>query len=96
VEGKTVVQQETGERRKEGKKGAFCLTNCQLWIRIAFGCDTVELDQWFATFERTTTNEQRHISESSTTPLQKPHITTLSTAMSYTASVVDELNTIMK
>jgi hypothetical protein len=37
---------------KEEKKGAFYLTNCQLWIRIAVGCDTVALDQWFATFRK--------------------------------------------
>jgi hypothetical protein len=40
--------------------------------------------------------EQRHISESSTTPLRKPHTTTLLTSMIYTASVVDEWNIITK
>ena len=40
--------------------------------------------------------KQRHISESPTTPLRKPHTTTLSTAIVYETSVVDEWNIIMR
>jgi len=85
-------------RRRRRREGRIVLFN-KLSV-VDSGCSRM----WYCgagTMVRDVSKEplptkQRHISESSTTALRKPHTTTMSTDMIYTASVVDERNIIMK